>query len=314
MASTITIKKNNLVEQATTASKSNSIGNEKISFLKIISDLTKFRITFFVSVTTVVGYILYSGRFDLGMIFPALGVLILACGASALNEYQERNSDKLMKRTSNRPIPSGNLSASNGLLVALSFIVAGLFILWIQSFLVVSLGLITLVWYNFVYTPMKTKYALAIVPGSLIGALPPIIGYAAAGGDIFNSSILTVASFLFIWQIPHFWLLLLMYDEDYKKGGFPTLTNIFNNAQLSKITYLGIFILVLTSFLLPIFSISVSAMNFLLLGLLGFALIVFSYKIIFQDDKSIYRNTFMFINLYVLAILLLISIDKIIHV
>jgi len=314
MESTITIKNNNVVEQETATSSSDSIENEKTSFLKIISDLTKFRITFFVSVTTIVGYILYSGRFNLEMILPALGVLILASGASALNEYQERNSDKLMKRTSNRPIPSGNLSANNALFISLGFIVAGLFVLWMQSFLVMTLGFITLVWYNLVYTPMKAKYALAIVPGSLIGALPPIIGYAAAGGDIFSFSILTLASFLFIWQIPHFWLLLLMYDEDYKKGGFPTLTNIFNNVQLSKITYLGIVVLVLSSFLLPVFSISESLINFLLLGLLGLALMIFSYKIIFQDEKSIYRNTFMFINLYVLAILLLISVDKIIHV
>ncbi|MEE9431157.1 MAG: protoheme IX farnesyltransferase [Melioribacteraceae bacterium] len=313
MSSSITLGKNKSIEQSVTRKNSLEGRKNKVSFFQVLASLTKIRITFMVAVTTMVGYILFNGSFGIDLLYTCLGVFVLACGASALNEFQERKSDKLMERTHTRPIPSGEISPTNGLLIALGFILVGLFILWQQSLLVMYLGLLTLVWYNFVYTPLKYKFALAILPGSLVGALPPMIGYVAAGGDVFHFSILSLATFLFIWQIPHFWLLLLMYDDDYKKGGFPTLTNILSREHISQITYIWIFTLVLSSFMLPFFSLSITTVNFVLLALIGLTLLSFSFKIIFQKDRMIFRNTFMYINIYALAILLLISIDKIIN-
>ena len=93
-------------------------------------------------------------------------------------------------------------------------------------------------WYNAVYTPLKKVFSLAIIPGSLVGALPPLAGWVAAGGDILDPKIILISSFFFVWQIPHFWILLLIYGKDYDKGGFPTLTNVFSERQLKILLYI----------------------------------------------------------------------------
>ncbi len=284
---------------------------KKINFYKkVIFDLTKVRITFMVAVTTIVGYILFSSKLDFKIAITTIGVFLLACGASALNEYQERNSDFLMTRTKNRPIPSGRISPANALFLSIIFILLGSVLLGIIAVKVMLLGLLTLCWYNFVYTPLKYKHALAILPGSLIGALPPIIGWTSAGGNISEPSILIFGTFLFIWQIPHFWLLLLLYDNDYRAGGFPTLTTIFSYKQLSKLTFALIVSLVLFSSSLLLHSIANTFFNTFSLVLLGLVLLILSSKILFKQNRTVFRNTFLYVNFYVLLVLILIVFDK----
>lgn len=283
-----------------------------IEFLGIISDLTKLRITFFVSVTTYVGFILHSGTINFNFLLPTIGVLILASGASALNEYQERNSDFQMERTKARPIPSGKITESNALFISLLLIIVGSLLLALHNSAVLLLGFFTLVWYNGVYTPLKQFTAFAIIPGSLVGALPPVIGWVASGGDIFDNQILALASFMFIWQIPHFWLLLLIYDHQYRKAGFPTLSKIFSYKKISQITFTWIVILVFSSFLLYISNLTGSIFSNLLLIISGLVTLFFSSKVIFKDGREIYKKSFFQINAYVLFILIVISLEKII--
>ncbi len=287
---------------------------KKINFYKkVIFDLTKIRITFMVAITTIVGYILFSSKLDFKIAITTIGVFLLACGASALNEYQERNSDLLMTRTKNRPIPSGRITPFNALVISVVFILLGAIFLGAVGFKVMLLGFLTLCWYNFVYTPLKFKHALAILPGSLIGALPPIIGWTSAGGNISEPSILIFGTFLFIWQIPHFWLLLLLYDDDYRAGGFPTLTKIFSNKQLSQLTFTLIVTLVLFSSSLLLYSIANTFFNIFSLFLLGIILLILSSKILFKQDRIIFRNSFLYVNFYVLLVLILIVFDKTIN-
>lgn len=281
-------------------------------YKEILSELTKFRITFFVTVTTFVGYILQSGRIDLNFILPTLGVLILASGASALNEYQERNVDSKMLRTKSRPIPSGKISANNALVIAIIFILLGSLILIMRNTTVLFLGLFTLAWYNGVYTPLKQKSSIAILPGALVGALPPIIGWVAAGGSILEPKILAFASFMFIWQIPHFWLLLLMYDDQYKKAGFPTLSNIFSFKKITYITFSWIIILALWSGLFYFSELSVSLLSNIILAISGITTVYLSFSVIKDKRKEIFKKSFIIINTYVLLVLVLISIESII--
>src|SRR5574338_1116718 len=125
-----------------------------------------------------------------------------------------------MKRTRNRPIPSGKISPENALKIAVTLLIAGATMIYAGSgLLALGLGLLNLLWYNAIYTKLKKVNPLAIIPGSLVGAIPPAVGWVAAGGSISDPRILIISSFFFIWQIPHFWLLLLVLDKDYETAG-----------------------------------------------------------------------------------------------
>ncbi len=282
--------------------------------INILTELTKLRITSFVTITTVFGYISYLGKFSFNVIVPALGILVLSCGSAAINHYQERDTDALMDRTKNRPIPSGRISPQNALIIAVTLILIGSFILLIGSgVLALLLGLLNLLWYNGIYTPLKKISALAIIPGSLVGAIPPMVGWVAAGGSLQNPQIWILAFFFFIWQIPHFWLLLLVLGKDYEQAGFPTLTQVFSNEQLARITFVWIVSTVVSCLLIPLFGVvQNSYINFGLL-LAGLWLTWQAIKLLRSSKERInFRFTFREINLFALLVVILLSIDKLI--
>jgi protoheme IX farnesyltransferase len=281
-------------------------------YLNIYLELAKVRITFFVSFSTGIGYILQKGELDFQIIFPILGVFLLAGGSSALNHFQERGTDLLMERTKNRPIPAKKISTRGVIVFASILVLTGsFFLIYFANLISLVLGLITLVWYNLIYTPLKRINALAVVPGSVIGALPPVIGWTAAGGNPLDYQAIALALFFFIWQIPHFWLLLLIHGKDYENAGFPTLTQIFSNRQLSRITFIWIAALVVSSFLIPVFELHSNRISVIGLFLLGAGLL-FSTRIILSKylERVTFRNAFISINLYVLIVVLFLSIDK----
>lgn len=282
--------------------------------IKILSELTKIRITFFVMITTGFGYIAASDTFDNKVLFVLLGVLLLACGSAALNHYQERRTDALMERTRNRPIPSGRLKAKSALEISLLLSTAGTLLLYLSGGLIPALfGLLNLLWYNGIYTPLKKITSLAIIPGSLVGAIPPVIGWTAAGGEIFNPQIIMIAFFFFIWQIPHFWLLLLVFDEDYKRAGLPTLTKIFNKEQLVRITFIWIIATAISSLLLPMVSLVHTEIIKYIIVVSVILLSVQSLRLLkFSEENIPIRFAFRNINLFVLFIVSIISFDKLI--
>jgi len=154
-----------------------SSSNQIRKTFSVISELGKFKITFFVSVTTSFGYLLDSGDINYKMVLIAFAVFLMASGASAINQVQEKDSDKNMNRTKIRPIPSGEIGSVFAFSLGLFLILVGsLFLLYWGGFIPFVLGLITFVWYNFIYTPLKKYSAFAIIPGSVVGALPPVIG------------------------------------------------------------------------------------------------------------------------------------------
>lgn len=278
-----------------------------------MSEITKLRITVFVTVTTSFGYISASGKINSGIILPSLGILLLACGSAAINHYQERNTDALMDRTKNRPIPSGRISAENVLSIALVLLVAGSVILYTSAGIIaLCLGLLNLLWYNGVYTPLKKRSALAIIPGSLVGAIPPAVGWAAAGGSMSDPQIIILSFFFFIWQIPHFWLLLLVLAKDYEKAGFPTLTRIFSSEQLARITFMWIIATIVTGFLIPLFGIVKYPLIEAGLIISGMWLAFNSVKLLKITGETRKYNSFVFreINLFAIVVVVLLSIDK----
>lgn len=287
-----------------------------IEKIKILAELTKLKITVFVTITTMFGYVAFANAIDVKLLFVALGLLLLACGSAALNHYQERHTDALMDRTKNRPIPSGKLSSKSALVITLVLVLLGSSIIYFSSNIIAALlGLLNLFWYNGIYTPLKKKTPLAIVPGSLVGAIPPMVGWAAAGGALLDPQIIMIAFFFFIWQIPHFWLLLLILDNDYQKAGFPTLTEVFSKPQLTRITFIWIAATAVSGLLLPFFQIANNTFVSFSLLIAAIWLTLDSVKLLKQnrDFNSVgisIKFAFRDINYFALFVVLIISVDK----
>lgn len=276
--------------------------------LRLYTELSKVRITFAVTLTTFVGYLLKSGTIDGRLWATVGGLFLLACGSAALNQYQEYDTDAKMERTKDRPIPSGKISPKHALAYALSLIFIGSAILFTFSgFLALQLGILTLIWYNGFYTPLKKKSAFAVVPGSLIGALPPMVGYAAAGGSITDPAIIAFAFFMFMWQIPHFWLIIIRHGNDYLKAGFPSITAIYSEKQIKGITLVWVSATAAASILMPMMGVF-SALVLKLLLIAMVVVLVYSFsRLFFKKGEGIQIfKYFMGINVYLLAILVLI--------
>jgi protoheme IX farnesyltransferase len=204
-----------------------------------LSDLAKIKISLLVTFSAAAGYVLSAGQMKIGTLVATAAVFFLSCGSCALNQYQEREIDALMERTKGRPLPSRKLEPAMALWIASSLIFSGSAILFYERGLVPwGLGLFAILWYNGLYTPLKQKTAFAAIPGALVGAIPPILGWVSGGGDIFDPRIWGIGLFLFIWQVPHFWLLLLDSSSDYEKAGFPSITKVFSTAQIKRIIFI----------------------------------------------------------------------------
>ncbi len=279
-----------------------------MSLLKIYMELSKVRITFAVSLTTLVGYLLKSGSVDARLWITVGSLFLLACGSAALNQYQEYDTDAKMKRTQNRPIPSGKISPFHALIFALSLIGVGSALLYIYSgFLAMQLGILTLIWYNAIYTPLKKKSAFAVVPGSLIGALPPMVGYAAAGGSILEPQIISFAFFMFMWQIPHFWLIVIRHGKDYQEAGFPSITAIYTEKQIKGITLVWVTATAVASVLMTVMGV-LPALSLKIVLLFIVIVLVYAFSQLFLqkgEGIKVFRY-FMGINIYLLAVLVLI--------
>ncbi len=282
-----------------------------IENLRILAELSKVRITFAVALTTIAGYLLASGQFDSGMILPTLGIFILACGSSALNHYQDSDRDILMERTKNRPIPAGKISRNNTLLIAILLSGIGSALIYIGSdFVGFQLGLLALIWYNAIYTPMKRKTAFAVIPGSVIGAIPPVVGWVAGGGSITDPHAMILAFFFFIWQVPHFWLLMLRYGKEYEKAGYPAITSLYNDKQIRYITFLWTFATAISALMIPLFGLITSKTITILLMLAVFWLVVVFAGLLRKQVTTFNPfYYFMRINYFVLAVIIFLSID-----
>jgi protoheme IX farnesyltransferase len=197
-------------------------------------ELTKPRITWLILMSTGIGYYfgLPAGEtwwgFLAGIPYWALfhticGTGLIASGTAALNQWYERDADRKMRRTSQRPIPSGRLTAGRALAFGVALSMAGFLQLWLGVNLLSGvLGLFTLLSYLFVYTPLKQRSWLSTTVGAVPGAMPPMIGFAAAAGQL-TAEAWVLFAILFLWQFPHFYSIAWMYREDYSRAGIVML-------------------------------------------------------------------------------------------
>jgi protoheme IX farnesyltransferase len=187
--------------------------------------LSKPRLNLLVVATTAAGYYLGTiGDLDaIRFTNTVIGTALVAGGASALNQVAERRTDALMRRTRTRPLPDGRLQSVEASLFALALAVAGLLVLALGANLLAAMvALTTLVTYVAVYTPLKPRTSLATVVGAVPGALPPMIGWAGATGELSREAWILFA-IVFLWQMPHFLAIAWLYREDYARAGLKML-------------------------------------------------------------------------------------------
>jgi len=278
----------------------------------VLLTLVKIKISLLVTFSAAAGYVLTAGLIKMETLIVTAGVLFLACGSCALNQYQERKIDELMERTKSRPLPSRKLEPATALWVASGLIFLGsIFLLYGAGHVSLGLGLFAVLWYNGLYTPLKQKTAFAAIIGALVGAIPPILGWVSGGGTILDLRIWRIALFFFIWQVPHFWLLLLDYSKDYDKAGLPSITKIFSTEQIKRI----IFIWLLST---GISGLCVFSFHAIHLGLARFFLLASTFWHIWNsfcffksDSEEVnLRTAFTRLNIYAILVLFLLSSDR----
>ncbi|MBI5385784.1 MAG: protoheme IX farnesyltransferase [Verrucomicrobia bacterium] len=203
------------------------------SAVAIWSELFKARLTSLVVLTALAGFYMGSaGGMSLRLLLPALaGTALLACGAAALNQWWERDYDGLMPRTAGRPLPAGLLRADIALAAGVATAVAGLALLATAvNPLTAALGAATLGLYLFVYTPLKRTTPLNTIVGAVPGALPPLMGWTAARGEVTREG-LALFALQFFWQLPHFLAIAWLYREQYERAGFKMLPGVDSSGE-----------------------------------------------------------------------------------
>jgi protoheme IX farnesyltransferase len=274
--------------------------------------LCKIKVALLSAFSTAVAYVLAAPFVNGRLPVVVSGVFMLVCGSLALNQYQERRIDAAMPRTRSRPIPSGLIRPAHALFWSLLLLCSGLFALLLTGNpLTYALGLLALLWYNGLYTTLKQKTAFAAVPGALIGAIPPAIGWVAGGGALQDPKLVALCFFFFIWQVPHSWLLIMHYGREYEEAGLPSLTGIFSPVQLRRIVFVWMCAVAVSSIFL-------SAMGFIHYLPIHIMLLALSSWFVWSGIKHllgtgssgaslpVFKNT----GYYLAAVLFLLSADK----
>lgn len=191
-----------------------------------------------VSLTGMAGYFLADPSLSAELFLTTAGILLFSVSSSVLNQLQEIRTDSIMDRTHNRPLPAGKITLRSAYIFMIAMISAGSLIVYhFGSMSALLVCFLTVLWYNGVYTPLKRLTAFAVIPGALTGALPPLIGWLAAGGNPWDKTIILIMVFIFIGQIPHFWLFILKYGHQYEKAGLPSLTAIIDRVKIGRLIF-----------------------------------------------------------------------------
>ncbi|MBC8237638.1 MAG: UbiA family prenyltransferase [Helicobacteraceae bacterium] len=277
--------------------------------------LTKFVLSFAVSLSALFAYIMAKGEISTDMFIATFAVLLVAMGVSTLNQVQEYKEDALMDRTKHRPIACGKITPTTGIIIAAILVMLSLVVIYdLLGIIGVNLFLFAFIWYNLVYTPLKKSSALAVVPGAILGVIPPAIGWLTAGHELGEVEFFALGLYYFIWQIPHYWLLVMLHYGGYKDAGYPTVMRLFGQDSLQRLTFVWLMMSIFTGFfMVDIFNpqnIFVIIM-LIITGIFGF---VSSLKLLQKNfELTDARSVFWKINLAFLGVIILLSIEEVIQ-
>ena len=244
-------------------------------------ELTKPRITILILVCTAVGYAFGAGKSLqwLTLAHALIGTALLASGTAALNQWYEVDSDAKMLRTRNRPLVAGRMKRSRGLIFGTLLSVAGFAELWYRTnLLAAALGLFTLLSYLLLYTPLKRRSPVCTIIGAVPGAMPAVIGYAAAGRGL-DAGALSLFLILFVWQFPHFDAIAWIYRKDYARGGIRMLPVIEPDGQSTVMRVVICSVLLIPISLIPCFLGMTGALYATAAVMAGFGMLYFGAQL-----------------------------------
>jgi protoheme IX farnesyltransferase len=278
--------------------------------------LTKPELTFLSVLTALAGFLLGSeGPIQPVLLAAALvGTALVGGGAGALNQLLERRFDGMMKRTEHRPLPSGRLLPVEALVFGTVFSAVGVLTLaWFVNFLTAALALCTLVSYLFVYTPLKRRTPFATLVGALPGAIPPVMGWAAAGQPL-DFTALVLFAVLFLWQIPHFLSLAWIYRHDYAGAGYRLLACVDPKGTRTARQSLAFMVLLSVVVILPWFSGFLGIMYVFGSALISIGFVTTGWKYAAQRTNRAARLMFAASLIYLPTLMGLMVVDRLLFI
>ncbi len=282
-------------------------------FEKIIcyTQLFKLKLTSFVVISAVFGYLIGASIYNVtALFFLVVGGFLVTCSSSAFNQILEREDDKLMERTKNRPMPLNKISTTAATIVAFLFGIAGIAILWFGlNPLSGILGALAIFIYVVLYTPLKKVSTLSVFVGAFPGAIPPMLGWVAATGS-FSLAAGLLFAMQFLWQFPHFWAIAWRVNDDYNKAGFKMLPFGKKSKTTAFLVLLSSITLFIASIIPEYFNIT-GRLTTIILMLLSLLMVYPAIKLLKTLDDKFSLRIMLMSYLYLILSLTIILIDKV---
>lgn len=286
------------------------------SFLSDIKQLTKVGLSLSVVFSSIAGYLLATDVVNMYTLFLLfIGGFLMVGASNVFNQIIEKDTDALMKRTMNRPLPTGRMSVTVAFFIAITFTITGLSILYSINAKSALFGAISIFLYTCAYTPLKSVTPLAVFVGAFPGAIPFMLGWVAATNQ-FGIEAGFLFMIQFFWQFPHFWAIGWLQFEEYKKAGFNMLPmNKKDRGAVKQILfYTGIMILVSVS---PVFKVTgafyIYPVTAVLVALLGSTMLYYGYRLYRSQDNKEARKLMLSSVLYITAVQIVYVVDKFLH-
>ena len=283
------------------------------SVIKNYIEITKPRLSVVVVFSSIAGYFLAANTYDLWTILLlVVGGYFLVGSSNVFNQIIEKDLDALMKRTQNRPLPTGRVSVQSAWIYGLIMALSGIYMLYLINFATAFFGALSIVLYAAVYTPLKTRTPLCVFVGAFPGAIPYMLGWVAASGN-FGIEPGTLFMLQFFWQFPHFWAIGWMLENDYKAGGFKMLpTGAADKGTAMQIILYTIWTVMVS--LIPVFGVTgelyMTIWSAIIVGALGAWFLYYAFKLYKERSNEVAKKLMLVSVSYITLIQIIYVVDK----
>ncbi|AUC78566.1 protoheme IX farnesyltransferase [Nonlabens sp. MB-3u-79] len=283
------------------------------SVFKNYIEITKPRLSIVVVFSSAAGYFLGATTYDWWtVLLLCVGGYFLVGSSNVFNQIIEKDLDALMKRTQNRPLPTGRVSVQNAWIYGVLMALSGIYMLYLINFATAFFGALSILLYAAVYTPLKTRTPLCVFVGAFPGAIPYMLGWVAASGN-FGIEPGTLFMLQFFWQFPHFWAIGWMLEDDYKAGGFKMLpTGSADKGTAVQIILYTILTIMIS--LVPVFGVTgelyITVWSAVLVGLLGAWFLYYAVKLFKERSNAVAKKLMLVSVSYITLIQIIYVVDK----
>ncbi|PQJ13882.1 protoheme IX farnesyltransferase [Nonlabens xylanidelens] len=284
--------------------------------LKNYIEITKPRLSIVVVFSSIAGYFLAANTYEWQtLVLLCIGGYFLVGSSNVFNQIIEKDLDALMKRTQNRPLPTGRVSVKNAWIYGVIMALSGIYMLFLINFATAFFGALSILLYAAVYTPLKTRTPLCVFVGAFPGAIPYMLGWVAASGN-FGIEPGTLFMLQFFWQFPHFWAIGWMLEDDYKAGGFKMLpTGAADKGTAVQIILYTIWTVMVS--LVPVFGVTgdlyMTPYSAVIVGLLGGWFLYYAIKLYKERSNAIAKKLMLVSVSYITLIQIIYVVDKFIR-